>query len=41
MPPEGLRIYIRLLLEHGVDPEDISVTVKENTERLLGLTGEP
>jgi hypothetical protein len=36
-PPEGLRIYIRLLLEHGVRAEDIRVMVKENPERLLGI----
>lgn len=36
-PPEGLRIYIRLLLEHGVKPEEVGMMVKENPERLLGL----
>ncbi len=36
-PPEGLRIYIRLLLEHGIGAEDIRVMVKENPERLLGI----
>ncbi len=36
-PPEGLRIYISLLLEHGFRAEDIMVMVKENPERLLGI----
>ncbi len=36
-PPEGLRIYIAMLLERGVEPEWIRVMVKENPERLLGL----
>lgn len=35
-PPEGMRIYIRLLLEHGIPAEDIRMMVKENPERLLG-----
>jgi hypothetical protein len=38
-PPEGLRIYIMMLLERGFEPEEISVMVKENPERLLGLEG--
>ncbi|MBS7637631.1 hypothetical protein KEJ49_01900 [Candidatus Bathyarchaeota archaeon] len=36
-PPEGLRVYISLLLEHGFRAEDIRVMVKENPERLLGI----
>jgi hypothetical protein len=36
-PPEGLRIYISLLLERGFDPEDIRVMVKDNPEKILGL----
>ena len=36
-PPEGLRIYICLLLERGFDPEDIRVMVKENPEKILDL----
>lgn len=36
-PPEGLRVYISLLLEHGFKAEDIRVMVKENPERLLGI----
>ena len=36
-PPEGLRIYISLLLERGFDPEDIKVMVKENPEKILDL----
>jgi hypothetical protein len=35
--PEGLRIYIMMLLERGIEPEEIRVMVKENPERLLGL----
>jgi hypothetical protein len=36
-PPEGLRIYIMMLLERGFTPEEIRVMVKENPERLLGI----
>lgn len=36
-PPEGLRIYIAMLLEQGLDPEEIRLMVKDNPERLLGL----
>ncbi|MCW4036773.1 MAG: hypothetical protein NWE75_06235, partial [Candidatus Bathyarchaeota archaeon] len=36
-PPEGLRIYIAMLLERGFDPEEIRLMVKDNPERLLGL----
>jgi hypothetical protein len=36
-PPEGLRIYIMMLLERGFTPEEIQVMVKENPETLLGL----
>jgi hypothetical protein len=36
-PPEGLRIYISLLLERGFDPEEIRVMVKDNPEKILGL----
>lgn len=36
-PPEGLRVYIDLLLERGFTVEDISLMVKENPERVLGL----
>lgn len=39
-PPEGLRIYIRLLLERGFEPDEIRVMVKDNPERLLGLVGD-
>jgi hypothetical protein len=38
-PPEGLRIYVTMLLERGIEPDDIRVMVKENPERLLGLDG--
>ena len=37
-PPEGLRMYIRLLLEHGIEPHEVRTMVKENPERLLGLS---
>jgi hypothetical protein len=36
-PPEGLRIYVTMLLEQGFTPDEIRVMVKENPERLLGL----
>jgi hypothetical protein len=36
-PPEGLRIYIMLLLERGLKPEEIRLMVKDNPEKLLGL----
>ncbi len=38
-PPEGLRIYVMMLLERGFEPEEIRVMVKDNPERLLGLDG--
>jgi hypothetical protein len=36
-PPEGLRIYIMMLLERGFEPDEIGLMVKENPEKLLGL----
>ena len=36
-PPEGLRIYIMMLLERGFSHEEIRVMVRKNPERLLGL----
>jgi len=36
-PPEGMRIYIRLLLERGIDPYDIRIMVKDNPEKILGI----
>jgi predicted metal-dependent TIM-barrel fold hydrolase len=36
-PPEGLRIYIMMLMERGFSPEEIRVMVKDNPEKLLGL----
>jgi hypothetical protein len=36
-PPEGLRIYISLLLERGLEPEEIRVMVKDNPEKALGI----
>lgn len=35
--PEGLRIYIMLLLERGFTLDEIRMMVKENPEKLLGL----
>jgi len=37
-PPEGLRIYISLLLERGFDPEEIRVMVKDNPEKVLAIS---
>lgn len=37
VPPEGLRIYISLLIERGLDPEEIRIMVKDNPEKILGL----
>jgi hypothetical protein len=36
-PPEGMRIYISLLLERGIDPDDIRVMVRDNPEKILGI----
>jgi hypothetical protein len=36
-PPEGLRIYVMMLLERGFTPEEIRVMLKENPEKLLNL----
>ena len=36
-PSEGLRIYITLLLERGLETEDLRVMVKENPDRVLGI----
>jgi hypothetical protein len=36
-PAEGLRIYIMMLLERGITPDEIEIMVKDNPERLLGL----
>ncbi|MFB0557833.1 MAG: DUF6282 family protein [Candidatus Bathyarchaeia archaeon] len=36
-PPEGLRIYVMMLLERGFEPDEIRVMVRDNPERLLGL----
>jgi hypothetical protein len=37
-PPEGMRIYISMLLERGIDYDSIRLMVKDNPERVLGLT---
>ena len=36
-PPEGFRIYISLLLENGIGPDELRIMTKENPERILGL----
>jgi len=36
-PPEGLRVYVRLLLEHGIDADDVRLMVRDNPEEVLGL----
>lgn len=36
-PPEGIRRYIALLLEMGIQPEEIETMVKENPRKLLGI----
>lgn len=36
-PAEGLRIYIMMLLERGITADEISIMVKDNPKRLLGL----
>jgi hypothetical protein len=35
--PEGLRIYVMMLLERGIEYDEIRAMVKGNTEKLLGL----
>jgi hypothetical protein len=37
-PPEGMRIYISMLLERGIDSDEIRLMVKDNPEKILGLT---
>jgi hypothetical protein len=37
-PTEGLQIYINLLLERGFEPEEVRIMIKDNPERILGLT---
>jgi hypothetical protein len=37
MPAEGLRMFVQMLLEQGIDPEDIRTMVAENPARLLNL----
>jgi hypothetical protein len=36
-PAEGLRIYIMMLLERGITADEISIMVKHNPEKILGL----
>jgi len=40
-PPEGLRIYIRMLLERGFEPDEVGTMVRETPKRLLGLSDDP
>jgi len=37
VPPEGMRMFVQLLLEQGITPEDIRTMVAENPARLLGV----
>lgn len=37
MPAEGLRMFVQMLLEQGIDPEDIRTMIVENPARLLNL----
>ncbi len=37
MPAEGLRMFVQMLLEQGIGPEDIRTMVAENPARLLNL----
>ena len=37
VPPEGMRVFVQLLLEQGITPEDIRTMVAENPARLLGV----
>jgi Family of unknown function (DUF6282) len=37
VPPEGMRMFIQLLLEQGIGADDIRTMVAENPARLLGL----
>jgi hypothetical protein len=37
VPPEGMRMFVQLLLEQGITPEAIRTMVVENPARLLGV----
>jgi hypothetical protein len=37
-PPEGLRMFVQMLLEQGITPEEIRTMIVENPARLLGLS---
>ncbi len=37
VPPEGMRMFVQMLLEQGIAPEDVRRMVAENPARLLGL----
>jgi hypothetical protein len=37
VPPEGMRMFIQLLLEQGITPDDIRTMAADNPARLLGL----
>lgn len=37
VPPEGLRMFVQMLLEQGIGEDDIRTMVAENPSRLLGL----
>ena len=36
-PAEGLRVFIQMLLERGITPDEIRTMVATNPARLLGL----
>jgi hypothetical protein len=37
-PPEGLRMFVQMLLEQGISPDEIRTMIVDNPARLLGLT---
>ena len=37
IPPEGLRMFVQMLLEQGISAEDIRTMIVDNPARLLNL----
>ena len=37
MPPEGLRMFVQMLLEQGIGPDEIRTMIVDNPARLLNL----
>jgi len=37
IPPEGLRMFVQMLLEQGISPDEIQTMIVENPARLLNL----